>query len=1216
MNNARLLNKKFWGLQWAICFLFVALQNTHAQINQMVFGKNRVQYHSYFDEWSQYESENFISYWYGQSQNIGITATQFAELDYAELQRTIEYRVSDKTELIIYTDISDLHQSNIGIDDVFATANNEVKVIGNKVFVYFDGDHTHLRKNIREGVAAVYVNTMLFGSGIQEVVQNAISLNLPSWFKDGLIAYLGEDWNTTLDEKMREIILSKKYKKFSKFHNAEPRLLGQAFFNFIALQYGKANVGNIVYLTRINRDLDDALTYVIGSDSKTLTNACLEYYKKRYQLEFLHAAHVENLPALKVKNKFKVPLLQPKVSVDGKNIAYVLNEDGRWKVYIQNLASGKRYIVAKGGTRNLLQATDYNYPLLAWNPDNQRLFIAYEKHDVRKLLEYNLTTKKKTIDNVLGEFQRLYSIDFMNGKDLVISAAVRGFSDIYLYNTINRNFKHITNDFWDDLDATYVNLNGKRGILFASNRLRDTIDNERLDSILPTSSFDIFFKDLDDTARAITRVLRLPEGNERRPIQIDSTYFSFLSDASGVSNRQYAYLKDQFVRTDTLFHGRNSFKEPVTLIVQQDSIRRFDSTFVVDSSSTHDVYKTVAVVHNSTNLDKNIIDQSASARANVLVEAFVVNGVPRLHVIKPKTDSVVTPDFTVYWTVQQILKNMSKKKKKTNEGLGTIDEKPTVIVKKEENVPIAQPKKESKPKKEYTFESEFDDKPVSHEPLALSHEPSQDSSKQVETSNQQPTVSLQEKAKADSEQEKLKAQSSKLKAQKDENAFTAEDILGSQSEKAKAGDPNAVTKFKTNRIAPYRLKFRNDFYSTKLDNGLLFGGLDSYAGTPLGFTTPPLGILMKANFKDLLEDYQLEGGIRIPTTLTTGYEAYTFFDDRKGQLDKRYALYHKSEGFTESTLGTSNRSARYTTTLGQIEYRYPFDMFSRLQATPTIRYDSYTPLATDRVSLDSNAIDEERVGLKLEYVYDNTRDIDNNIKNGTRYKVWIDASKRFNLNLTDKLSFSLGDNFLGIFGFDARHYQRILKHSVLALRTAGALSFGSEKTLFVLGGVDNQINASYNSDITTPPGNYAFQTLSANMRGFDRNIRNGTSYALINAELRVPIFQYLSDHPLNSSFWRNAMVVGFVDLGTAWHGANPFRRENPLNTITKPDLPDRNNAPVVITINYYKDPVVFGYGVGGRIFLFGYTLRADYGWGVETRTVQKPMWHFALGTDF
>jgi hypothetical protein len=43
---------------------------------------------------------------------------------------------------------------------------------------------------------------------------------------------------------------------------------------------------------------------------------------------------------------------------------------------------------------------------------------------------------------------------------------------------------------------------------------------------------------------------------------------------------------------------------------------------------------------------------------------------------------------------------------------------------------------------------------------------------------------------------------------------------------------------------------------------------------------------------------------------------------------------------------------------------------------------------------------------------------------------------------------------------------------------------------------------------------------------------------------------------------------------------------------------------------------VMSYGVGARILLFGYMLRADYGWGVETRQIQSPTFHVALGTDF
>ena len=74
--------------------------NVFAQINQMQFGKNRVQYHRFFDEWSEYESENFITYWYGQGRFIGQSAAQMAEMDFEDIQKTLEYRLNDKMEII------------------------------------------------------------------------------------------------------------------------------------------------------------------------------------------------------------------------------------------------------------------------------------------------------------------------------------------------------------------------------------------------------------------------------------------------------------------------------------------------------------------------------------------------------------------------------------------------------------------------------------------------------------------------------------------------------------------------------------------------------------------------------------------------------------------------------------------------------------------------------------------------------------------------------------------------------------------------------------------------------------------------------------------------------------------------------------------------------------------------------------------------------------
>jgi hypothetical protein len=166
--------------------------------------------------------------------------------------------------------------------------------------------------------------------------------------------------------------------------------------------------------------------------------------------------------------------------------------------------------------------------------------------------------------------------------------------------------------------------------------------------------------------------------------------------------------------------------------------------------------------------------------------------------------------------------------------------------------------------------------------------------------------------------------------------------------------------------------------------------------------------------------------------------------------------------------------------------------------------------------------------------------------------------------------------------------------------------------LFYLGGVENWLFASFDNTIPVPSDkNFAYQTIAANMRGFDYNARNGSSVVLINTELRVPFLRYLSRGKLRSSFLRNLQVVGFLDAGTAWHGRDPFSSENPLNTLTLVSPPT-----VRVDVKYFRNPVVFGYGAGLRTMLFGYYFKADYAWGWETKRRLDPKLHLSIGTDF
>jgi hypothetical protein len=382
--------------------------------------------------------------------------------------------------------------------------------------------------------------------------------------------------------------------------------------------------------------------------------------------------------------------------------------------------------------------------------------------------------------------------------------------------------------------------------------------------------------------------------------------------------------------------------------------------------------------------------------------------------------------------------------------------------------------------------------------------------------------------------------------------------------------------------------------TTQLDNSQLFDGLNSYSGVPQDFGYPPPGILIKANFKDLLEDYEFEGGVRIPTSFN-GAEYFLTFHDKKKRLDKRYSFYRRRLRFTPDA---TPPPIKYDNKifLGQYQVRYPLDIFTSIRGTATMRFDNTTFLSTEPVTHQAPSLNAQRLGIKAEYVFDNTLDISLNILNGTRYKFFGEVVKAFDIDLGENAQFKARDGFMTIVGLDFRHYQRALKHSVLAVRTAWASSFGKEKILYMLGGTDNWLIPQFDNTIDLPPGDdFAFRTVATNARGFKINARNGNSYAVVNTEFRMPVLRYIFTRS-HSNFVRNFQIITFFDAGTAWQGLNPFNEASPFN--------------------YFRDPIVYGYGFGARTLLFGYFVRLDYAWGVETRQVQDPRIYFSIGMDF
>lgn len=1121
----------------------------NGQTSQVEFGKNRVQFHEDFKEWAMYESENFVTYWYGEAREIGQAVVQLAETDYREIQSILEHRMNNKIDIIVYKDLTDIKQSNIGSEEVFFNTGGKTKIVGNKIFVYFDGNHNNLRRSVREGVASAYLNAMMFGANLQEIVQNAVLLNLPAWFKEGLVSYAGEKWNVHYDDELREIFTSRKFKKFDDFADEYPKLAGHSMWYFISQNYGKSIVPNLLYLTRINRSIESGFLYVLGNSyERTITNWS-DFYQKRYEAE-AKALDEPKKKAIEIKNRRKLPISNLKISPDGKKIAYVLNEIGKVKVFIQDIRTGKRERIMKFGNRNPFQETDYNYPLIAWSPNNQELGIITEKRDLIQLTLRDVKTGKVEVDILPNQFHRINSMDYINPFKLVFSATVGGVSDIYTYLPKTRQPRRLTQDFWDDLDAKFVKIDGRKGILFASNRPDSILITAKLDSILPTNNFDLFYYDLDEPSKELVRVTNTPYNNERNPIGIDSTWFSYISDASGIYNQNMGYLE-----TYLAFYNQAIYlNDGSEIIIPQDSVMESLDSAMVDSIVIQPVYKRRGITHNVSNYKRNISRHDIAGKVGKQVIVYRKNDRHLVYIQPVDTLKIVNAKTTRFR--QQTL---------SDAGILTLSRPSGGRPPK--TTPV-QPEKNKNIIDDYLFQSDFDD--AETPPLVVIDEEKGDITIQTPTPTTVPS-----KWKSDQ-----------------------------------------VHRFRQQRIVPYQLQFRTDFITTTVDNSLLFGGLNNYAGTGQEYNYPPPGILLKANFKDLFEDYVLEGGIRIPTTFN-GAEYYIFLDNKKKRLDKRFAAYRRSRKRNNVDIGPPAPPTRFidpknreTTFLTQMELRYPLDIFRSIRATTTFRLDKQTQLATDQTALNTATEKQQRLGLRLEYVFDNTLDVDINIKNGTRYKFYVESMKKFEIDFIDGFNFDLAEGFMTVVGFDARHYQRLDRHSILAVRAAAATSFGSERILFLLGGVDNWLFPSFNQDIPTPSREgLAYQTFANNIRGFKTNIRNGTSYALVNTELRVPIFKYFSRR-IKSTFFRSFQMIGFLDFGTAWQGLSPYSDDNPLNIITA------SNPLVDVSVNYFRDPIVIGYGAGVRAMLFGYFIKVDYGWGVESRVTQDPRLHFSIGLDF
>jgi hypothetical protein len=524
---------------WIITLLVVSGIPLDAQTIQTPFGKNRVQYHDDFDSWWMYETENFVTFWYGKGRNIAKSTMQLAQMDHGGLEKILAHSMNDKIRIIIYLDHSDYNQTNIAYFDTReAGGAGLAQFYDNKVIVFFNGDHQQLRRQIRAGIVQAYLQSMFNELNLQQIYQNMVSSDLPNWFTAGLVDYLTEKWPASVQQDLSGLFRTEQrlVRKFESFAGEYPLIAGHSMWHYLERKYGGQAISDFLYLVRIHNNIDKAFKYVYNLGEREVYHDWYEHYLKYFESDTLSGP----LEAInRIIRQFDYPVTRILLDDEAETLFYVTNQYGRIEVIRRSLHSGRENSLLQYGYKNEHQLMDPHYPLLRIDPVSGELGILYETRD--QLRYRALDTETGEYSEVLfpQQVQRIYDFDYEKPGFLVFTGSLDGFTDLFLFDLEKRQTASLTENYFDKRSVRRFRF-APGEFLVSGNPDYSLLGAALYDSFPPLNRFDIFR--VDSSFQTETLLTRTPDASERQPLLTERGDLIVLSDVRGLQ-RPYLWRK-------------------------------------------------------------------------------------------------------------------------------------------------------------------------------------------------------------------------------------------------------------------------------------------------------------------------------------------------------------------------------------------------------------------------------------------------------------------------------------------------------------------------------------------------------------------------------------------------------------------------------------------------------------------------------------------------
>ncbi|BDD08341.1 hypothetical protein FUAX_07730 [Fulvitalea axinellae] len=1219
-----------------VCFVGTA----SAQRMETAFGQNRIQYIE--KDWRFYSSENFDLYYYGKRQDLAKEGIEYLESQFEKMTDAVGYAPFIKLKIFLYANPQELQESNVGLNYNMYTIDGRTEFFKSYVEMAYPGTKEGFKQELVYNVAKLWIEEMLSGGNIVESLQGAYLVSLPPWFAKGIARYIGYGWDAEMDDYVRSVFRERQRKgkskpiKLSTLEGREAELVGQSVWNYIVERYGKSSVSNILNLTRIIHNEKKAISNSLAIDFEEFMAGWAEHYSEMTDQVTQH--YVMPKDRLK-KNTRNIRYPSLSYSPDGKYLAYAQNNKGRFAVKIRNTETKKERTILRVGLKLNNQQADYTLPLLSWK-DSVTLGVIGSQYGRNYLWMYETTSKSK-VKKQIPRVDQINDFDIHKGgvNIAMMSAEMDGQTDIYALSLRRFTVRKITNDPFDNINPRF--MPGTNTLVFSSNRTTDTLKVTRpfdLGSEV-SDNYNLFAYNFDTTKVALKRLTN-SVGADILPQPVDDNQLIYASSQQGIFNLYRYNIKDEIstqvtryslsVR-DYSYNPANS--ELAFVMLDGDSEHIYAEAFSHTAQNSFAPQTSRMQALNAKRIAKRIAErkkrQVQDSLENLkeelkILNAQTVEAIQKAHqgadsalvesAIQKETEPATTDSLVVEPAVQQ-------------------GEVPDDSVTVKPATPTTVPKPEQKA-------TQKEDQPSSLEKLLGGTVVSSDSEDAGDKKSNPPTEDKPEpeKPKEKDNNSLLSLDNLTFDQKPEEPRGVVTPPLGVNNsnnkpipqDTTKNGAPklsstalidtdnyvfssDALRKVKKRKsyLVKYRLQREEKTVSGPNKYEPLFrinsGGMEMVVDPLVDF-----GLNVQFQVTDLLEDHRFIGTVFSTLDLTSG-EMSAEYQYLKRFVDFNLKYYRRV--ITKDVTSVQPYDQKYKLNRFQAGVALPFTRYSRVSLSPfytTTRFLDLKPAKFLNPSV-SNDTDRDYIGAEFAWVYDDSRFSALNTPIGTRSI----ARLEYHYSVDDPLM------TFGEISIDARHYLPIHNEITLAGRLFYGRFFGDGAKSYLLGGVNNWIlGKTENDGSDAEPGTplhfgeqveneqALFMRYVTGLRGYDFNTLNGSNVLLASAELRIPLFRYLANSPINSNFFRNFTFVGFYDIGSAWEGSDFWPTENSINSETI------ESGAFNVRIKNYHTPWLASAGWGLRTSLFSYHIKLDLAWPIENYEVGDMRYFVSFGFDF